>query len=226
MRQRLRFQWHNISLDSDAVGSIAGEGAIQLGGNTLSAGANNASTSFGGVISGTGNFRKVGTGTLVQSGDNEFTGSIFVDEGTLTVTGKGSTTATCGAGASSNICSKTTTTPTTPETPVEVATTPVEVATATASTTSKSKSKSTSKVTSLEPSSSSSLLIILLDAYQEFVDVVLDVPSKMMGSSLFSVDSSRVNSIDSSISDPIRLSPDLQAAPAQVDTEDSKLKLE
>ncbi|WP_179949418.1 autotransporter-associated beta strand repeat-containing protein [Synechococcus sp. UW140] len=201
---------------SDTVGSIAGEGAIELGDNTLSAGANNASTSFGGVISGTGNFRKVGTGTLVQSGDNDFTGSTFVDAGTLTVTGKGPTTATCGTGASSNICSKSTTTPTTP----------TDVATATTSTTSKSKSRSTSKVTALEPSSSSSLLIVLLDAYEEFVDVVLDVPSKMIGSPIFFVDAPQVNSIEASISDSIRLSPDLQASPAQGDPEDSKLKLE
>jgi autotransporter-associated beta strand protein len=56
---------------------LAGGGTIEVtGANTLS---------YAGSISGTGNLTKVGTGTQILSGSNSFTGTTFVNEGTLTL---------------------------------------------------------------------------------------------------------------------------------------------
>jgi autotransporter-associated beta strand protein len=65
------------------IGSLAGAGAVTLGNGTLTAGGTNASTAFGGVISGTGGLDKAGTGTLTLSGANTFTGATTVGAGTL-----------------------------------------------------------------------------------------------------------------------------------------------
>jgi fibronectin-binding autotransporter adhesin len=68
---------------SDTVGSIAGSGNITLGSGTLTTGADNVSTTFSGVISGTGNLNQSGTGTLTLSGANTYTGSTTISSGTL-----------------------------------------------------------------------------------------------------------------------------------------------
>ena len=59
---------------AETAGSIAGAGNITLGTATLTAGGTNASTTFSGVISGTGGFTKAGTGTTTLSGVNTYTG--------------------------------------------------------------------------------------------------------------------------------------------------------
>lgn len=87
------------------AGSIEGNGLIYIGGgdpflgtpaNTLVVGTNNLSTDFKGVIadnnpcgctSGPGNFEKVGTGTLILSGANTYTGTTAVNGGILQVDG-------------------------------------------------------------------------------------------------------------------------------------------
>ena len=71
----------------DTVGSIAGSGVIELGGQSLTAGADNSSTEFSGVISGPGNVIKAGAGVLTLSGSNTYTGDTKVDAGTLLVSG-------------------------------------------------------------------------------------------------------------------------------------------
>ncbi|MBW7896515.1 MAG: autotransporter-associated beta strand repeat-containing protein, partial [Opitutaceae bacterium] len=68
---------------TDTVGSIAGGGALNLGTGHLTAGANNTSTTYSGVISGSGDLTKTGTGTLTVSGTNTHTGTTTVSGGTL-----------------------------------------------------------------------------------------------------------------------------------------------
>jgi autotransporter-associated beta strand protein len=84
------------------VGSIAGSGTYYVGaGNTLIVGGNNLSTMMSGVIAdfnpapgcgcppipGIGNFEKAGTGTLILSGVNTYTGTTAVNGGFLQVDG-------------------------------------------------------------------------------------------------------------------------------------------
>ncbi|MEZ0390377.1 MAG: beta strand repeat-containing protein, partial [Verrucomicrobium sp.] len=71
------------------VGGLAGSGALALTdvnatNVNLTVGANNASTTFTGVISGAGNLIKTGTGTLTLNALSTFTGNIVVDGGTFT----------------------------------------------------------------------------------------------------------------------------------------------
>ncbi len=68
---------------SDTVGSVAGAGSITLGSGTLTAGWDNTSTTFSGVISETGSLIKTGSGTLTLSGANSYTGTTTVNAGTL-----------------------------------------------------------------------------------------------------------------------------------------------
>ena len=68
---------------------------VVLGVNTLTAGTAN-STSFAGVIEGSGGFTKQGTGTLTFSGVNTYTGVTTVSEGTLALSGNGSIAASSG----------------------------------------------------------------------------------------------------------------------------------
>ncbi len=69
----------------DTIGSLAGGGIVTLGGGTLTAGANNTSTTFSGTISGTGGIAKTGTGTLVLSGANTYTGDTTISAGAVTL---------------------------------------------------------------------------------------------------------------------------------------------
>ena len=80
----------------EIVGSISGAGNISLGALNLTAGQSNATTTFSGVISGTGNFTKPGTGTLTLSGANTYSGTTTITGGTLAIDGAA---ATAGAGS-------------------------------------------------------------------------------------------------------------------------------
>ena len=74
------------------AGSIAGTGNYFLGGNQLTVGSNNLTTTVGGAISdggssgGTGaSLVKVGTGTLILSGVNTYTGGTTISAGAIQV---------------------------------------------------------------------------------------------------------------------------------------------
>ena len=76
------------------AGSIAGDGRYLLGRKSLTVGSNNQSTTVsgsiedGGVVGGTGgSLVKTGTGTLVLSGMNSYTGRTTVNTGALSVNG-------------------------------------------------------------------------------------------------------------------------------------------
>lgn len=82
----------NITGYNTQVGSLAGGGTtggnVVLGAATLTVGDSN-STSFGGVISGTGGITKTGSGTLTLSGVNTFDGLATISQGTLATTSTG-----------------------------------------------------------------------------------------------------------------------------------------
>jgi autotransporter-associated beta strand protein len=73
-----------------SLGALAGGGTVALGSNTLTVGQLNTTTTFDGIISGTGSLTKVGTGTLTLSGVNTYTGGTTVDAGTLALGASGS----------------------------------------------------------------------------------------------------------------------------------------
>ena len=76
---------------ANAIGSLATGGAtggnVTLGAATLTVGGNGTSTSYDGVIDGTGGLTKIGAGVLTLSGVNTYTGATTVSVGTLSVTG-------------------------------------------------------------------------------------------------------------------------------------------
>jgi len=82
-----------VVLGDAAVGAYVTAGDLTIGGdvalaaNTLLTVNNPTSTTFSGVISGTGGLTKVGTGTLTLSGINTYSGSTSFDAGTLVVNG-------------------------------------------------------------------------------------------------------------------------------------------
>jgi len=65
------------------VGAITGAGSIMLGDATLTTGTDGVSTAFSGVISGTGVLVKVGTGRLVLTGTNTYSGGTTITGGVL-----------------------------------------------------------------------------------------------------------------------------------------------
>ncbi len=73
------------------IGSLAGGGAsggnVALGAATLTTGGDNTSTQYDGVISGSGNVVKTGSGVWKVSGNNTYTGSTTVNAGTMVVNG-------------------------------------------------------------------------------------------------------------------------------------------
>jgi autotransporter-associated beta strand protein len=72
---------------NETIGSLAGDGDVLLNGQTLQAGSDNSSTLFNGNISGTGQFGKIGSGTLTLAGNNTSTGVLTVEEGSLNAAG-------------------------------------------------------------------------------------------------------------------------------------------
>jgi autotransporter-associated beta strand protein len=66
------------------IGSLEGNGQVNIGPNTLTIGSNNLSTTFSGSVIGTsGSFVKSGAGTFTFGGSGTYTGSTSVTGGTL-----------------------------------------------------------------------------------------------------------------------------------------------
>ncbi len=89
---------------NETVGSIAGAGAVNTAGFTLTAGGNNTSTALTGTLAGTG-LTKVGTGALTLGGTGTLSGNLGVSAGTVNVTGAYTTPASVASGATLNVAS-------------------------------------------------------------------------------------------------------------------------
>ncbi|MBI3428747.1 MAG: autotransporter domain-containing protein [Actinobacteria bacterium] len=77
----------DLNNHSNTIGSLAGAGSVNLGSATLTLGGNGSSTTFSGMISGTGGLVKNGGGTFALTGNNSYTGATTVAGGTLLVNG-------------------------------------------------------------------------------------------------------------------------------------------
>lgn len=66
------------------IGALTGAGDVTLGANLLTTGGNNASTTYAGVLSGTGGLAKTGSGEMTLTGTNTYSGETAVFDGTLT----------------------------------------------------------------------------------------------------------------------------------------------
>jgi autotransporter-associated beta strand protein len=72
---------NNATLAS--LSGVAGTGVVVSGSGKLSVNANNTSTQYDGVISGTGGLVKIGTGQLTLTANNTYTGGTTVNSGTV-----------------------------------------------------------------------------------------------------------------------------------------------
>jgi autotransporter-associated beta strand protein len=68
---------------NQTIGSLAGDGEVELGGASLTTGGDNTSTKFEGVISGEGKLIKKGTEIFTLSAANTYTGGTSIEQGTL-----------------------------------------------------------------------------------------------------------------------------------------------
>ena len=75
--------------NSETIGNLSGGGTtggnVTLGANTLTVN-ESGTTTYSGVVGGTGGLTKAGTGTLTMSGANTYTGATAINAGTLAVT--------------------------------------------------------------------------------------------------------------------------------------------
>ena len=70
-----------------ALGGLQGTRNLAFGGNSLSVGGNGQSTTYSGVLTGSGSLTKVGGGRLALTGANTFSGTTNVNAGELAVNG-------------------------------------------------------------------------------------------------------------------------------------------
>ncbi|MFN6017299.1 MAG: glycine-rich domain-containing protein [Verrucomicrobiota bacterium] len=82
------------------IGGITGSRNLAIGSNVLSVGAKNENSTYSGQISGIGSLTKTGSGKLIISGDNTYTGATAVNDGSLAVNGSlGNTAVSVGSTA-------------------------------------------------------------------------------------------------------------------------------
>lgn len=80
--------WLDLNGHAEAIGSLSGPGNVNLLSASLIAGGNGNSTTFSGLLYGTGGLTKTGAGTFTLAGDNSYTGPTVINAGTLLVNGQ------------------------------------------------------------------------------------------------------------------------------------------
>ena len=78
------FDISNITAAGLTIGDLSGNGTVILGSKTLTEGTSN-STTFSGIIQGTGELKKDGSGVLTLSGINTYSGGTEINEGTIQI---------------------------------------------------------------------------------------------------------------------------------------------
>ena len=84
--------WASARWPPPLLGGLAGPGTLALANSAssavaLSVGNNSANTTFSGMLQGAGSLTKVGSGTLLLTGSNIYTGATTVNQGILSVNG-------------------------------------------------------------------------------------------------------------------------------------------
>ena len=92
----------NLNNNDQTIGNLAGAGTVALGSAALTLGDGTDQT-FSGVITGTGTLVKQNAGSLILSGNNQYTGTTTVNAGTLAIT----TNTNIGTGTSALILNAT-----------------------------------------------------------------------------------------------------------------------
>ncbi|WP_220716069.1 autotransporter outer membrane beta-barrel domain-containing protein [Candidatus Rhabdochlamydia porcellionis] len=87
------FDISGITASSQTIGNLSGAGFINLGAKQLIAGASN-STTYAGVIQGTGGVTKQGSGIFTLTGANTYSGGTTINAGTLALSGAGALNST------------------------------------------------------------------------------------------------------------------------------------
>lgn len=86
----------DLNNTNQTIGSLAGGGVsggnVTLGSGTLTTGGDNTSTTFAGVMAGSGGLIKNGVGTMTLTGANSYNGATTVNTGSLIINGSTSTT--------------------------------------------------------------------------------------------------------------------------------------
>ena len=68
-----------------SIGALAGSKNLNLGSQTLTTGNNGDSTTYSGILSGTGDLNKTGAGTLTLTAANTFSGATTIDAGQIVI---------------------------------------------------------------------------------------------------------------------------------------------
>ncbi len=84
----------NLNNLNALIGALTGSRNLALGSGAVSFGNNNANSTYGGALSGSGSLTKTGSGTLALSAANTFTGNTTINGGTLALSGNGSLAST------------------------------------------------------------------------------------------------------------------------------------
>jgi fibronectin-binding autotransporter adhesin len=92
----------DLNNTNQTIGSLAGGGTtggnVSLGSGTLTTGGNNSSTTYAGAIDGTGGLTKTGTGSMILTAANTYTGGTTINAGTVLVNSQTGTQSGTGTG--------------------------------------------------------------------------------------------------------------------------------